>query len=129
VTDVVLDASAILAVVFEEPGAERVADHLPGALASTVNVAEAATKLLDFGMPEDTVETIITALQLTIQPFDLSQAFEVARLRSATRGSGLSLGDRACLALAKQRGLPALTTDKMWKNVARSAKVSVELVR
>lgn len=128
-TDVVLDASAILAVIFDEPGADRVAAHLPGAQVSTVNVAEVATRLFALEMPEDTVETIIDTLQLTIQPFDYGQVLETARLRSATRAKGLSLGDRACLALAKGQALPALTTDTVWRANADEAQVRVELVR
>jgi PIN domain nuclease of toxin-antitoxin system len=128
-TDVVLDASAILAVIFDEPGTDRVAAHLPGALASTVNVAEVATRLFALQMPEDTVETIIDTLQLAIQPFDYAQALETARLRSATRAQGLSLGDRACLALAKTQRVPALTTDRVWQDIADAVQVSVDLVR
>lgn len=128
-TEVVLDASAILAVIFDEPGAERVAAHLPGALASTVNVAEVAARLLALEMPEDTVEAIIDTLQLTMQPFDREQALETACLRSVTRTKGLSLGDRACLALAKARAAPALTADTVWQTVAETAQVRVELIR
>ena len=65
VPDIVLDASAILAVIFEEAGAERVAIHLPGAMASTVNVAEVMTKLFDLGMPQETVDSVVAGLQLT----------------------------------------------------------------
>lgn len=128
-TDVVLDASAILAVIFDEPGAERVAEHLPGAHVSTVNVAEVVSRMLSLDMPEVTAEAIIETLQLTIQPFDYDQSLETARLRSTTRTKGLSLGDRACLALAKTRTLPALTTDQAWQAIADVADVRIELVR
>lgn len=112
VPDVVLDASAILAVIFEEAGSDRVARHLPGAMASTVNVAEVMTKLFDLGMPRETVDDVVAGLQLTVLPFDLDQAGEAARLRLQTRDAGLSLGDRACLAVAKLQGVPALTSDR-----------------
>lgn len=128
-TEAVLDASAILAVIFDEPGAERVARHIPGALVSAVNIGEVGSKLADLGMPDETIETIITSLQLTIRPFDLAAAFEVARLRPPTRDHGLSFGDRACLALARQSSLPALTTDNAWRKAARATKISIELVR
>ena len=129
VADVVLDASAILAVIFEEAGAERVASHLPGALVSAVNVAEVMTKLFDLGMPWETVDAIVAGLQLTVLTFDLDQASEAARLRLQTRDAGLSLGDRACLATAKLHERPALTADKAWKGLRRAAGVKVELIR
>lgn len=129
VADVVLDASAVLAVIFDEPGGDRVADHLPGAQVSTVNIAEVATRLLALEMPRDTVETVIETLQLTIQPFDYGQALMTAQLRSVTRAAGLSLGDRACLALAKTRQTEALTSDRIWRDIADSAGVAVTLIR
>ena len=128
-SDIVLDASAILAVIFEEVGAERVAAYLPGALVSSVNVTEVMTKLFDLGMPEDTVETVVGGLQLTVLPFDLKHATEAARLRIPTRDAGLSLGDRACLAAAKLQNVSALTSDRAWKGLQRSMKVNVELLR
>ncbi|TXN81100.1 type II toxin-antitoxin system VapC family toxin [Methylobacterium sp. WL8] len=128
-TEIVLDASAVLAVIFDEAGAERVASHLPGAMISTVNVSEVMTKLYDLGMPQATVEDIVAGLQLTILPFDLEQAAEAARLRSHTREAGLSLGDRACLATAKHQGVPALTSDRAWKSLKRAVSVKIELIR
>ncbi len=80
-------------------------------------------------MSGDTVEAIIDTLQLTMQPFDREQALETACLRSVTRTKGLSLGDRACLALAKARAAPALTADTVWQTVAETAQVRVELIR
>jgi ribonuclease VapC len=129
VANVVLDASANLAVMFEEAGAERVASHLPGAMASSVNVAEVMTKLVDLGMPQETADAVIAGLQLTVLPFDLDQAAETAQLRIHTREAGLSLGDRACLAVAKLQDLPALTSDKAWKGLRKSIGVKVEMIR
>lgn len=126
---VVLDASALLALVFEEPGGDQVEEHLPGAEVSAVNIAEVATRLLAHGMPEDTISTIIGSLQLSIRPFDYQQAMTTAQLRSATRSAGLSLGDRACLALARTLQCPALTADKAWIGVADDIVVTVELIR
>lgn len=124
-----MDASAILAVIFDETGAERVASHLPGAMVSTVNMAEVMTKLFDLGMPEPTVEEIVAGLQLEMLPFDLDHAAETARLRIHTREAGLSLGDRACLAAAKRRGVAALTADRAWKGLKRTVGVKIELIR
>jgi PIN domain nuclease of toxin-antitoxin system len=129
VADAVLDASAILAVIFDEPGASQVEEHLPGALVSAVNIAEVATRLLSCDMPDDVVETVISTLQLSIQPFDYDQALATAQLRSVTRSAGLSLGDRACLSLAKARQVPTLTADTAWRDVADDAAVDVKLIR
>ncbi|BCM87941.1 type II toxin-antitoxin system VapC family toxin [Methylobacterium indicum] len=129
-TDPVLDASAVLAVIFSEAGADRVAGHLPGARISAVNAAEVMTKLVDLGMPEDTVEAIFEGLQLTIVPFEIAHARASARLRPLTRPAGLSLGDRACLAVAGQLGAPALTTDRAWSRLDGTAiGVTIELLR
>jgi ribonuclease VapC len=130
VTDPVLDASAVLAVIFDEPGSERVAAHLPGALISAVNAAEVMTKLVDLGMPDETVNAIFEGLQLTILPFETAHARASARLRPQTRAAGLSLGDRACLAVAGQRDAPVLTTDRAWSRLDGAALgVTIELLR
>ncbi len=81
-TDPVLDASAVLAVIFGEPGADRVAGHLPGARISAVNATEVMTKLIDLGMPEDIVDAIFEGLQLTVLP---SRCVMRARLRGYGR--------------------------------------------
>jgi len=80
-------------------------------------------------MPDEVVETVIGTLQLSIQPFDYDQALATAQLRSITRSAGLSLGDRACLTLAKARRVPALTADTAWREVADAAAVDVKLIR
>lgn len=125
----VLDASAVLAVIFEEAGADRVAEHIPGAAISAVNLAEVLAKLRDLGMPETTIEAILEELQLTIIPFDVAQAHESARLRPMTRSAGLSLGDRACLATAALRGAVALSADRAWARLSDGAGVKIELLR
>lgn len=128
--DPVLDASAVLAVIFGEAGADRVAGHLPGARISAINAAEVMTKLVDLGMPEDTVDAIFEGLQLAVVPFEMAHARESARLRSLTRAAGLSLGDRACLALAGQLRTPALTTDRAWSRLDGVAVgVTIEMLR
>ncbi|MGF3028012.1 type II toxin-antitoxin system VapC family toxin [Methylobacterium aquaticum] len=128
--DPVLDASAVLAVIFGEDGADQVAGHLPGARISSVNAAEVMTKLIDLGMPEDTVDAIVEGLQLTIVPFEITHARECARLRTLTRSAGLSLGDRACLAVAKQLDAHAFTTDQAWSRLDSAAVgVTIELLR
>lgn len=116
----VLDASALLALLKGEPGAERVAEALErGAYLSAVNLAEVLSKLADWG--EDPAEAQARMAQVgllgaavEVLPFTGEDALEVARLRALTRAHGLSFGDRACLALARRLGLPALTMDGAW---------------
>lgn len=127
--NVVLDASALLALVFDEPGADEVAKYLPGAYVSTVNIAETATRMLASDMPDETVKTIIDTLQLSIQPYDHDQSLLTARLRAPTRAVGLSLGDRACLALGKACNAKILTADSVWREIADAVGVSVRCIR
>ncbi len=126
-SDVVLDASALLTVLNGEPGAERVIEAMPGSVISAVNLAEVATKLQDRGMPDDRIRAIIEALELTVAPLDGDLAIDTGLLRAGTRSAGLSLGDRACLALAGSLGATALTTDRSWQ--ALDIGVAIELAR
>jgi PIN domain nuclease of toxin-antitoxin system len=125
----VLDSSAVLAVILEEPGAERVEALLPGAKVSAVNVGEVAAKLRDLGMPEETVETVLTKLQIEVHAHGWDAALASGFLRPATRIAGLSLGDCACLALAAALGLPAVTADHSWQGVAEAVGVQVTPIR
>ena len=123
----VLDASAILAFLRGERGAEVVADYRGDALVSAVNVAEAGARLADLGANAAEVRRSIALMGMEIVPFDADQAHEVADIRDATRRRGLSLGDRACLQLAARTGLPALTADRVWTEI--DAGVDVRLIR
>jgi ribonuclease VapC len=129
VSDAVLDSSAVLAVILEEPGAERVEPLLPGAKVSAVNLGEVAAKLRDLDMPETIVETVLSGLQIDVRAHDRDAAIASGFLRPATRSAGLSLGDRACLALAAALGLPALTADRSWQSVAAAIGVQVKPIR
>ena len=113
-TDAVLDSSAVLALLLAEPGATKVSQVLPGALLSTVNLAEVITKLTERGMPREAASEAVRAIGATIVDFDLEQAIATGALRNETRRAGLSLGDRACLALAASRGKRAFTSDRAW---------------
>jgi PIN domain nuclease of toxin-antitoxin system len=113
-SEAVLDSSAILALIFNEPGAEKVKATLPDALLSTINLAEIITKLVDRGLPADVARAAVEVIGAEIVDFDIGQAFLTGELRVATRAAGLSLGDRACLALAAKRNLPAMTADRAW---------------
>jgi PIN domain nuclease of toxin-antitoxin system len=123
----VIDASAILAYIVGEPGAEHVQPHIGSALASAVNLAEAGTKLSDRGLNQPEVRRALSLLDLNVVSFDERMAYSSTAMRSATRYKGLSLGDRACLALAKGRGLPALTADRLWAKL--DIGVEVLLIR
>ena len=124
---VVLDASAILALLYEETGHDVVSAALHNAAISAINVAEVLSKLAETGMPVMEMHEAIDDLGLTIVPFDVDLSYTVGLLRPATKAQGLSLGDRACLALARRLGVPALTADQAWKGV--SVGVDIQVVR
>lgn len=124
---VVLDASAILALLNQEEGAERVAPFLSDAVISTVNLAEVVTRLALAGMPETAIRETLALLPLESVPFDVGQAIEVGLLAPMTKPSGLSLGDRACLVLARRLDATAVTADQAWVGI--DAGVAVELIR
>jgi ribonuclease VapC len=119
----VLDASALLAHLRDEPGADVVADAIAsGAVISTVNLAEVFSRVADRG--EDPAKLAAELTQsglldgaITVEPFTAADAIDAARLRPLTRDAGLSLGDRACLALARRLDAPALTADTDWQGV------------
>ncbi len=124
---VVLDASAIIAFLRQEPGAAIVGEYLTDGMASAVNIAEVGTRLSDLDMGDAQIRRSISVLGLEIKPFDLEAAYAVAMMRAKTRNKGLSLGDRACLALANQLGVPALTADRVWAEL--DIDVDIQLIR
>jgi ribonuclease VapC len=124
---VVLDASALLALLNREPGHEEVTRAIPRASISTVNLSEVAAKLAESRMPEDMVREALEGLALDIQDFGLELAFQAGMLRPSTRVRGLSLGDRACLALGQRLNIPVLTTDRAWQVL--DLDVEVKLLR
>lgn len=126
-SETVLDASAVLAAVLKEAGGARVAELTGSILVSAVNHAEVWTRLLDLNVERSAAETSIGMLGIEIVAFDAAQAESAAALRAQTRSAGLSLGDRACLALAISRGAPAMTADRTWSTI--ELPVQVELVR
>ena len=124
---VVLDASAVLALLNDEVGAKIVQESLPGSIISSVNFAEVVTRLTLLGMPEKEIREALDILALDITPFDEEQAFLAGILAIKTKQLGLSLGDRACLALALRTGSAALTSDKVWQ--ALDIGVIVRVIR
>ncbi|BAU12267.1 PilT protein-like protein [Leptolyngbya sp. NIES-3755] len=123
----VLDASALLALLNSEPGSERVAEVLPDAAIASVNFSEVVAKLADEGRDESEIRAYLDLLGLEIVEFDTELAYRTGFLRPLTRSLGLSLGDRACLALASFLAVPALTCDRAWTSL--DIGVTVELIR
>ncbi|MGD9933798.1 MAG: type II toxin-antitoxin system VapC family toxin [Dehalococcoidia bacterium] len=118
-TDVVVDASAILAFLQREPGSSIVAAAVEQGtcFVSAVNVAEVLAKLTDSGMTLEECWVSVRDIELETVAFDAAAAVATAALRSSTRAAGLSLGDRACIALAQSLELPVVTTDRAWRAV------------
>ncbi len=117
----VYDASALLAVVFAEPGSDVVLRHLaePGGAVSAVNWSEVAAKMIDRGVAAAVVDAELAHFALDVVPLDLNTALLAAALRPTTRGIGLSLGDRCCLALAQSlQNAPIVTADTAWQSLA-----------
>jgi ribonuclease VapC len=125
VSEVVLDASALLAVLFGEPGAEVVRPHLSRAIMSAVNYAEVLTRATHLtGKLEDTTYQI-NRTRVTVVPFNVEQATVTASLVELARPYGLSLPDRACLALALTRHGRMFTTDRIWQKLDLAITIEV----
>lgn len=116
-TSVVLDASAVLALVRDEPGADKVGLHIGRAAISAVNLQEVVKELLISALDFGTIRELLDELRLDIRAHDVDAAYVAAELHAQTREFGRGLGDRSCLALAMQLGVPALTADREWKKV------------
>lgn len=119
----VLDASALLAMLQDEVGSAQVVRHGAESWISAVNMAEVYGKLMTGGMPLELAASIAARAVKGVVAFQDIHAKRAAELLQPMRGLGLSLGDRACLALALERKLPVLTADKAWKTL----KVGVEI--
>jgi len=107
----------LLALLGSEPGSEVVAETIPGSAISTVNLSEVVSKLTERGVPEQAVRAALGEIELEIHPFSEDLAYRTGFLRLATRSLGLSLGDRACLALGLQLEATVLTTDRNWREL------------
>ncbi len=126
-TTYVADASAILAMLDRETGHQRVEAALPATVMSTVNLAEIVTSLINKGIPAADARRTTESLEIETVPLDRELALAAGALREVTRSHGLSLGDRACLALARHLALPALTADRTWAEL--DVGVEIQLIR
>ena len=120
---VVLDSSAVLAILNAEPGADLVIATLDDALLSTVNYAEVVSKIVERGGTYKEAEAALQLITATVVDFDIALAQRTGALRAETLKRGLSLGDRACLSLAEREGVPAITGDRSWVGAVSSVEV------
>ena len=127
----VLDSSALLAVSKGERGADFVIELIDAkdCVISSVNMAEVATRLLDLGLPAHELARGMAQFGVDVIDFNQAQALQCAMLRTPTKSGGLSLGDRACLALAKLMEGCAVTADRAWLEVADAVAVEVLMIR
>jgi PIN domain nuclease of toxin-antitoxin system len=119
----VLDASALLALIRGEPGQDRVAAIIEDCAISAVNVAEVAQVMVRHGTDPNTLRDDMAGLDLTVVPFDEDMAWASVGFARP----GLSLGDRACLALGARLGVPIVTADRAWAKLKLG--LAIELVR
>jgi PIN domain nuclease of toxin-antitoxin system len=125
VSSVVLDASALLALLNDEPGRDRVEKALDDSIIGAVNYCETLGKLIDAGVPEDDARHSIDLLNIDIVEFDTELAFRAAAIRPMTKRLGLSLGDRCCLALGLDRKATVLTAERSWSKLKLGLKIEV----
>ena len=120
----VLDSSVVLAIFGDEPGGDSARAEMDGtSVISAVNLIEVVSKLHDFGWTEARIEDSLVTLLLDVTPLSQAQAVDAGLLRRVTRHLGLSLGDRACFALAREMQLPILTADRAWVGLDLGVKV------
>ena len=126
---IVLDASAILALLRGEPGADLVQAHLAAGIVSSVNYAEVVGHYARQGAAVEAIEAMLASLSLETVPVDRIVARDAGMMRQLSDRAGLSLGDRICLSLAKNRQIPALTADRAWQAIAEELGIEVSLIR
>jgi PIN domain nuclease of toxin-antitoxin system len=124
--EVILDSSAVIAALAREPGANGVRRQKSG-LICAVNYAEVVEKLTEWGLDDVGIDLALRLVPLTIESFDPPRAFVAGRFEADPKLRRLSLGDRACLALALRTGLPVLTADRAWSEL--DLGVDVRLIR
>ncbi|HEX8555098.1 MAG TPA: type II toxin-antitoxin system VapC family toxin [Sphingomonas sp.] len=116
-TSAVLDASAVLALIRDEPGGDKVIEHIGRAAISAVNLHEIVKELFASGLEEPVIRELLGELRLDVRAHDTAAAYAAAALHEQTKQFGRGLGDKACMALALSLDVPALTTDTEWRKV------------
>lgn len=122
---VVVDASAVLALLNQETGSEEILELIDNAAISSVNLSEVIAKLAEAGIPEEEIRQILLHLNLEVILFNEEQALRAGMMRPATKAIGLSFGDRACLALGIILNQPVITTDRLWSNLNLGLEIRV----
>jgi ribonuclease VapC len=127
----VMDSSAILAILRGEPGCDYVQELLQSeeCAISSVNMAEVGSKLIDYGLPPEELPRIARQIQIDIIDFNTDQSIQSAQIRKITRSTGLSLGDRACVALAQLMQGCVVTSDRAWLDIAEITQIKVLMIR
>ena len=128
-TDIVLDASALLALLKDEAGGAKVAEGLASSRMCAVNYAEVVSHFIRAGMPPSAVDAMLRPLPVRVVAADTDLATIAGRLQAVTAPAGLSLGDRFCLALARRDGLPAWTADRAWRTVSDAIGAEIVVIR
>ena len=123
----VLDASALLALLNNEAGAQRVKDILPESVIGAVNLCEVVGKLTSGGMSPEDARTSVELISLEVVPFDTALAYKAGMLIGETKKLGLSLGDRACIALGLILNQTVVTAERLWSKL--QLDVTVEVIR
>jgi ribonuclease VapC len=126
---VVLDSSAVLASLLDEPGKEQVDAVINGAMLTTANLSEVVGYFAKLGADDVEISAMLTGLPYVLVPVDRELAVTAGMMRPAGEAAGLSLGDRMCLAQAHRSGGKAVTADRAWQKVAGKIDVDVELIR
>lgn len=116
-TSAVLDASAVLALVRDEPGGDKVAQHVGRATISAVNLQEVVKDLMLSGLDHLVIRELLAELRLDVRAHDADAAYAAAALHEHTKRYGRGPGDRSCMALAIALGVPAVTADREWRKV------------
>ena len=122
---IVFDSSVVIAILKQEPGFSTAESSISDALISTVNISEVATYLARNSVPNDTIQEVLASFPIQVIPFEESLAIQTGCLYPSCEHLGLSLGDRACLALAISRKLPVLTADTVWSKLDLGIPIQV----
>ena len=128
-SDIVFDASPLIAILKGEPGADIAASYIQGAMMSTVNYAEVITYFAHLGLTENEVEQLTAEQPVHYVPLSPSQASRAGMLVAQTKPYGLSLGDRCCLALALEYSATVVTADRAWLDLAEPLGLDIVLTR